>query len=127
MKIRNNGSRIFLTELMFSILFFIVIAAVCVQCFAHSVILSHAAEVKTEAVNLATNEAETFLSEYGEESFTKYYDDGWKETDADGTYKITGIVSSEGSIDTMHITVSYLDTDEEIYSLTVEKAWGLED
>lgn len=122
MKNRNNGSRIFLTELMFSILFFIVIAAVCVQCFAQSFIMSKDAEVLTQAVNAATNEAEIFVNNESPDSFTNYYDDNWQKSGEDGTYKLTGIVTEENGLINLKITVATLDDDTEIYSLNVEKA-----
>ena len=52
MKNRNNGSRIFMTELMFSILFFIIVSAICVQCFAVSFAKSRQANEMTKAINL---------------------------------------------------------------------------
>ena len=125
MKNRNNGSRIFMTELMFSIFFFIVISAVCVQCFAGSYAKSNEAKEITNAVNLASNAAEEYLSNANYNGFTDYYDKNWNETiDEDAAYKVTSLViepESEGSCQSMHVVVSTI-SDEEIYSLVVEKA-----
>ena len=68
MKNRNNGSRIFLTELMFSILFFIIVVAVCIQCFAKGYLLGKNSDVKTHAINAATNAAEEFIASDDNES-----------------------------------------------------------
>lgn len=125
MKNRNNGSRIFLTELMFSISFFIIVAAICVQAFAGSYAKSNEANILTQAVNVASNAAEEYLSQDDFESFTEYYDDKWEEVDGEsGSFKVTGIITDpekKGSCQSMHVVVSTIE-DEEIYSLVVEKA-----
>lgn len=125
MKNRNNGSRIFMTELMFSILFFIVISAICVQCFAGSFHKSREAKEMTQAVNLASNAAESYLADDDYSGFTDYYDSKWHATDdQDAAYKVTSLViepEAEGECQMMHVVVSTI-TDEEIYSLKVEKA-----
>ena len=74
MKNRNNGSRIFMTELMFSILFFIIVSAICVQCFAGSFAKSRQANEMTKAINLASNAAEEYLVSDNYEDFTEQYD-----------------------------------------------------
>jgi len=125
MKNRNNGSRIFMTELMFAILFFIVIAAVCVQCFAQSYVMSKMAESSTQAVNEASNAAELFVSYASGSDFTTYYDADWNEVEAadeSNQYRVTGIVISDGKVETMDITVSKLANDEIIYALSVDRA-----
>ena len=127
MKNRNNGSRIFLTELMFSIMFFIIVAAICVQCFALSVSQSRDAKELTKAINVATNAAEDYLASKGGTGFTEYYDGKWNqvsETASDDGYKATGIITAaDGNkkCESMHIVISNMN-DEEIYSLVVEKA-----
>ena len=124
MKIRNNGSRIFLTELIFAIFFFIVIAAVCVQCFATSYSMSKAASEKTQAVNAATNAAELFVGYLGAEDFTKYYDSNWcelHEESDEACYRVTGIITDDELVSAMNITVSKMADDSIIYSLNVEK------
>ncbi len=125
MKNRNNGSRIFMTELMFSILFFIIVSAICVQAFAGSYVKSREANELTQAVNLATNAAEEYLSSDSYKSFTDYYDKDWDEVDGDsGVYKVTGIIiesETESLCQSMHVVVSTIE-DEEIYSLSIEKA-----
>lgn len=131
---RNNrtGSRIFMTELMFSILYFIIIAAVCVQCFAGSYAMSRDAKEITNAVNIAGNAAEEFLVDDSFDNFTEYYDSDWKKTDdANSVYKTTGIVSSDyGNYSLMvslSVTVTKMVDDSEVYSLNVKKALPLED
>lgn len=125
MKNRNNGSRIFMTELMFAILFFIIVSAVCVQCFAGSFVKSSDAKDITQAVNLASNAAEDYLCNDNYEGFTDYYDDDWQlSSDAGAKYKVTSLViepENTGDCQSMHVVVSTI-TDEEIYSLEVKKA-----
>ena len=130
MKQRNNGSRIFMTELMFSILFFIVVATVCVQCFAMAVSQSRDARELTEAINVATNAAEEYLATSVKTGFTDYYDKDWnpvaddKGKNSKSGYKATAIITEpEGKnrCQSLHIVVSNMK-DEEIYSLVVEKA-----
>ena len=117
MRNRNNGSRIFMTELMFSIFFFIIISAICVQCFAGSYAKSKSAKEITEAVNLASNEAEEYLATDNYKGNTYYYDDAWKSVSDDkATYKVTSLViepEKKGQCQAMHVVVSTI-TDEEI-------------
>lgn len=119
-KIRSNGSRMFLTELMFSIFFFLVVIAICTQLFAESYIMSSKAGELAHATNVASNIAEEFLGT-DLEDFTRYYDENWQEVSSDGVYKATGIITEREMILSMSISVSSMD-DEEIYALTVEKA-----
>ncbi|MBO6128761.1 MAG: hypothetical protein J6P79_07670 [Pseudobutyrivibrio sp.] len=125
MKNRNNGSRIFMTELMFSILFFIIVSAICVQCFAGSFAKSHQANEMTKAINLASNAAEEYLVSDDYQGFTDYYDSDWNiSDDVNGAYKVTSLViepERKGECQSMHVVVSTI-TDEEIYSLEIEKA-----
>ena len=126
MRPRNNGSRIFMTELMFSILFFIVSAAICVQCFATAVSKSRDAKELTGAINVASNAAEEYLASETTEGFTEYYNDNWEEVadNSEGKFKATAIVTEpekKGECQTFHVVVSNMK-DEEIYSLVVEKA-----
>ena len=125
MKNRNNGSRIFLTELMFSILFFIIVVAVCIQCFAKGYILGKSSDVKTHAINVATNAAEEFIASDDNESFTLYYDKQWKESEdlkGDSEYVVTGMSTEDGNMVLMNITVSEVDSENTIYSLEIDKA-----
>lgn len=125
MKNRNNGSRIFMTELMFSILFFIIVSAICVQCFAGSFAKSRQANEMTKAINLASNAAEEYLVSDDYQGFTDYYDSDWNiSDDVNGAYKVTSLViepERKGECQSMHVVVSTI-TDEEIYSLEIEKA-----
>lgn len=124
MKNRNNGSRIFMTELMFSIMFFIIVSAICVQCFATAYAKSKDAKELTQAVNIATNAAEEYLGTDGFSNFTDYYDDDWNKVENKGSYKATGVITESekaGDCQKMHVVVATIE-DEEIYSLTVEKA-----
>ena len=125
MKNRNNGSRIFMTELMFSILFFIIVSAICVQCFAGSFAKSRQANEMTKAINLASNAAEEYLVSDDYQGFTDYYDSDWNISDyVNGAYKVTSLViepERKGECQSMHVVVSTI-TDEEIYSLEIEKA-----
>ncbi|MCR4693753.1 MAG: hypothetical protein K5773_00320 [Pseudobutyrivibrio sp.] len=123
MKTRNNGSRIFLTELLFAILFFIMIAAVCVQAFAQSYIKSKEATNLTNAVEVVTNAAELYLSGNLDGDFTEYYDKDWNQVRSAGEYKFTGIITdAENGVESMSLVVCTLEDDAQIYSLVVEKA-----
>ena len=124
MKNRNNGARIFMTELMFSILFFIIVSAICVQCFAAAFAKSREAKELTGAVNVATNAAEDYLASPSFEGFTAMYDGDWQQVAEDGKYKTTAVVTepeSKEKCQSLRIVVSDMD-DREIYSLVVEKA-----
>lgn len=124
MKNRNNGSRIFLTELMFSILFFIIVSAICVQCFATAFAKSKDAKELTYAVNIATNMAEEYLADSEFQGCTKYYDEDFNEVSNGGAYKATAIVvepEADELCQKLHIVVATSE-DSEIYSLAVEKA-----
>ena len=132
MRTRNNGSRIFMTELMFAIFYFIIIAAICVQAFAKGYLMSREASELTNAVNLAGNACESFYADPDFENFSAFYDENWEETEPDqSVYKVTGIVSSGPSNysyeSTMSLTVTKTEDDSVIYSLNVEKGKGLED
>ena len=124
MKTRNNGSRIFMTELMFSILFFIIVSAICVQCFATAYAKSKDAKEMTGAVNVASNAAEEYLTTSGFEGYTEYFDENWQEVADKGAYKATAIITepeTSNSCQSLRIVVATSD-DREIYSLVVEKA-----
>lgn len=134
MKIRNNGSRIFLTELMFSILFFIIIASICVQCFAQGYVMSKQADQLTQAVNLASNTCEMFLATDDFPDETKvYYDEDWAQVnDSDNaSYMVDSVVTekvgSTSYLQELSVYVISVEDDEEIYSLSVEKGTPLED
>ncbi|MCR4567627.1 MAG: hypothetical protein K5769_06225 [Pseudobutyrivibrio sp.] len=123
MKNRNNGSRIFMTELMFSILFFIIVSAICIQCFAGSFSTSRDATELTQAVNLATNAAEEYLSDDSFEGFTAYYNKDWELT-GKSKYKVEATIAEpkqQGDCQTMNVTVTTVDN-KELYSLEVKKA-----
>ncbi len=124
MKIRNNGSRIFLTELIFSIFFFIVISAICVQCFAAAFAKSKESEVLTGAINVASNMADRYLGGDKFTQQTEYYDENWQPDEKNWEFKSTGIITEkdiDNNCETMHIIVSN-EKDEIIYSLDVKKA-----
>ena len=124
MKNRNYGSRIFMTELMFSILFFIIVSAICIQCFATAYAKSKEAREMTGAVNVASNAAEQYLVDPKFEGYTEYYDENWQIVEDKGVYKNTAIITDaedKKSCQSMHIVVATAD-DKEIYSLVVEKA-----
>ena len=56
----HNGAKLFLTELMISIFFFAVIAAICVQLFSEANAMSVQSEELVHSVNLASNVAEYY-------------------------------------------------------------------
>lgn len=129
----RKGSRVFMMELMFSILYFIIIAAVCVQCFATSFAMSKESKELTRAVNLAGNAAECFYGDRNFGNFTEYYNEEWDAVDSadEAFYRITGIENtSTGNysiLRNMSITVTRTKDDSEVYAVTLTKGFGLED
>lgn len=65
---RNN---LFFIELMFSILFFIICAAVCTQLFVHAYLLNKETESTNQALLLSQSIAELFLGNRGDISSVK--------------------------------------------------------
>ena len=127
MKNRNNGSRIFMTELMFAILFFIMVSAICVQCFAGSFAKSRQAKELTNAINLASNAAEEYLVDDDYQDFTNYYDSSWKLTDDENSaYKVTGLVTeaeNASQCQSMHVVVSTMEDEENISFRSCKTMW----
>jgi len=141
---KNNGSRMFLTELLFSILFFIIVVAVCVELFAQAHLNSVRAKELTEAVSAATNCAEYYLAWDGssksweatfegakctEDGFVNYLDDNFLSCEGtSAVYVVAGSFFNEGNwMQRANITVKSLDDEREIYNLEVKKAIFLED
>jgi hypothetical protein len=136
----NNNSKLFLTELMISIFFFAVIAAVCTQIFSEAHTMSRQAGELTGGVNAAANVAEYFEVWDGTESswqtafpegvwaeqeiWYQAYDDQWQPVAAAGTYVTVMQVKVSDGMAQAQITVKPYDeaTDAQvIYELDVER------
>jgi hypothetical protein len=116
---RNNGSMLFLTELMFSIFFFAVIAAVCIRIFSGARVLTRESRELTGSVNATANVAEVLGTWDGEEeSWEKLFPDGvWTASDTwyqnyDSQWQS---VASEGD----YVVVMKLDRDGEMIRATI--------
>ncbi len=119
---RSSSSRLFLTEMMFAILFFVVIVGVCTQVFAQSYIMSKQANEKAGAVNVATNAAEYFLGDDTVASHTEYYDSSWMPAGSNGEYKLVSTVVIADTIKQNDIVVIKNADESVVYELTVKKA-----
>ncbi len=126
----RSASSLLLTELIFSVLFFILAASVCVQLFARAAILSDSTAEKNKAVLLAETRAEEFYAAGGHlESRVEYYSKNFEEasSEEDAAYSMTVASAKAGSSaadtslqspDTVcKITVTKLADASEIYTL----------
>lgn len=97
----TSKSGLFLLEMMISILFFSIVAAICVQIFAKAHMMSRKAHDLNMAVSYASSGAELLthldtaeqLTEYldgceqsGEGRFAVYYDKDWKVCESENAY-----------------------------------------
>ena len=112
---KSNGSRLFLTELLFSILFFIIIVAVCTQLLAKAHVLSLQSSELTGAVNACENVAERFLSG-ADVSKPFRLDEKFHECE-DGKYEMSCELSDEISYMKVHIILKDLEKDYVVYDI----------
>lgn len=130
MKKRIGSSNLFLTELLLSILFFIVIVAVCLQVFAKADSLTDQSLELTQAVRLASDGAELFLAGEDTKAFSEVftgeagnyhcnYDRDFIKTQDSSEYQMTMAVQKGEKLDQATITV--LHGDECLYELKVER------
>lgn len=131
----NNGSKLFLTELMLSIFLFSVITAVCVQLFVEAYTMSRRSENLTQAVNAAANVAECFsVWDMEQESWSRFfpqgswnqdtwqllYDEAWQPCKENGQYLLEMKLVKEGAFHEAYITVTD-NQGEELYSLMTKR------
>lgn len=93
-------SSLFLLECMIAILFFIIVAAVCIQLFAKSYTISRKSEDLTMAVQLTSSYVEEFRGgrDFPEELFV-YYDASWSICEkAESEHTLTITVTSESGL-----------------------------
>ncbi len=129
---KNNGSKLFLMELLLCVFFFAVILAVCVYVFAQSYTLSKSSEDLTYAVNESENVAEYFYTWDGSEDSWcnalggSWYDGAWEKTDGD--ICVLAQLEAANGLQQVSITVYYateeadIDLDAQtIYELSAER------
>lgn len=93
-------SSLFLLECMIAILFFIIVAAVCIQLFAKSYTISRKSEDLTMAVQLTSSYVEEFRGgrDFPEE-LCVYYDASWSICEkAESEHTLTITVTSESGL-----------------------------
>lgn len=78
----SSKSSLFLLEMMISVLFFAIAAAVCIQVFIKAHQLSRQAENLNMAAGIASGAAE-FLASGQEEEMAAYYDKDWMSCSRD--------------------------------------------
>ena len=123
------------------VLFFAISAAICLQAFAKSELISEESEKRDHASRACQNVAETLISTNGDLSLTAtivggntsesalvlYFDKNWNITD-DGAYKLTAekVSSVEEGIGKGRIIVTEKDGKEALFSLNCAWQEGLE-
>lgn len=137
---RNNNSKLFLTELMISIFFFAVIAAICTQIFSEAHMMSKQARELTGGVNAAANVAECFEVWDGteqswqavfpkgvwaeQEIWYQAYDEQWQPVDTTGAYVTVMQINVSDGMAQAQITVKPYDEAADaqiIYELDIER------
>lgn len=121
-KVDNNGSRMMLTELIFSIFFFMVIVAVCIQLFASAFITQKKSRDLATAVNICASEADKYIATGNAKDIAFYDIDGALVDENAGIYELTTDVSKEGNIEKALIKFTKLEDETEVYSLEVERS-----
>jgi len=120
-RVDNNGSRMMLTELIFSIFFFMVIVAVCIQLFAGAFITEKKSKDLAVAVNICASEADRYIAT-GEINDVLYYDaSGAVSDETNGKYKLAESEEKKGQLSKTEITFTKLEDETEVYSLEVKR------
>lgn len=123
------------------VLFFAISAAICLQAFAKSELISEESEKRDHASRACQNVAETLISTNGDLSLTAkivggntsesalvlFFDKNWNSTD-EGTYKLTAekVSSGEEGLGKGRITVMEEDGQMPLFSLDCAWQEGLE-
>lgn len=132
---KNNGSKLFLTELMISIFFFTVVVAICIQLFSEAHTRSARSKELTEALNICSNAADYYIhwdsdkrdwenvfgGKWQEDRYTKLMDADFDEVKKNEKYIFSVELESIDGIETANISVLKSDDMEEVYSLKVER------
>lgn len=135
-------SSIFLLELMIAILFFCLASAVCIRLF----VKSHTISLETQNLNMALNQvssvAEVFRSgtdmkeflerefpDYEEKSenllFLVYYNEDWEPCgEKEASFCLSIEFLESGTETTGRFSMKNIDTDAEIYAVSLEKFTG---
>ena len=119
MRIRpSRRSSLFLLELLFAILFFILASTICVRLFVKSHTIETEASDLNHAVNCASSVAELLQAGHMD-SCTIFYDENWAETTAeDACYRLVLETSLEDSFLFGNIRIS--KSDRLLYELDVK-------
>ena len=118
----SGKTGLFLLELIISILFFIIAAAVCIQLFVKAHLLDRRTEEKSGAVKLCTNYAERITAGVPEEK-NIYYDKELRECQVQNAVyvlcvdKEPGARTPQGWMDKYEVYVKMVQGEEKIYSL----------
>lgn len=132
----SNGAKLFLTELMFSIFFFAVIAAICVQLFSGAHTRSVHSKELVQSVNLASNVAEYYtVWDWEEESWQKVFpegewqgdvwqasfDESWEPCEESGEYLLQMEVVNGDEYREAYIAIMEIETERVIYELAIKR------
>lgn len=120
-----RSSRLFLTELVFSIFFFIIIVTVCVELFAKAHGMSQEAGVLTDAVERVSNCAEEFVAAGAANGGAAqvFYDQDWNEVkdETEACYVMDIKITDQGKLEQANIQMIQLKEDKIIYELIVDR------
>lgn len=135
----HSKSSLFLIEMLFSLLFFSMIAALCIQVFVQSHRLSQKSENLNEAQNLASSLAEVIIASEGNSSSMRtyfpeavfsedqiflYYDSDWNLTsEKNSSYALVASLQQKdftlsGTISVSENKKNPKEKESEIYSLS---------
>lgn len=135
----HSKSSLFLIEMLFSLLFFSIIAALCIQVFVQSHTLSKKSENLNEAQNLASSLAEVIIASEGDSSSIRtyfpeavfsedqiflYYDSDWNLTSEENSSYVlfTALQQKDftlsGTISVSENRKNPKEKENEIYSLS---------
>lgn len=119
---QKRHSSLFLIELMIALLFFSVAAAVCIQLFTQSHIVSRKSSNLNEALLISEGFAEKFRASNGSmEGSVNYYDADWHECQKDSAiYTSTLSISQLKDNLLLANIVVYEDADNPLYTLEVK-------
>jgi hypothetical protein len=129
-----SRSRAFFLELVISLAFFALCAAICLQIFARATLRSDESGALAQASLRAQSVAETFKATGGDAGrtaalfdknvsdggFTLYYDGEWAPSEEGGAvFRLTCSFESTGSMNSAFITA--FNGEDEIYALSAKK------
>ncbi len=98
---RGSASSLFLLELIIAVGFFAVAGVVCIQMFLHAHRISENARIKTEAVTIVQNCAESFLAADGDgKAFDELLQQVFPEDTIENHGSHTELISRDGEFRT---------------------------